>query len=141
MGHLRWTGRRPLDRKHEHRPRRQQDAVHGEQRAHQVHQLHAHDLRGGRPGSGESGHRQPLWHGLHRSGRSGLDALRQDLGWQGLPGPLRRDLHRIPHGALRQVHPGGHEFREQKVCARHAPGRLGQDLNALLTDRQLSDHW
>ena len=46
LGGVWWSGRRPLDREHEHRAGRQQDAVSGQQRENQVHPLHTHVVWG-----------------------------------------------------------------------------------------------
>lgn len=56
-------GRR-VDREHEHRPRRQQEALPLQRRDHEAHGPAAHDLRGGGPRRCLPGHRLPLRHGL-----------------------------------------------------------------------------
>jgi len=60
VGDLRWSGGRAVDREHEHGPRRQQDALSGQQRANQVHAVHSHDVRGPGPGRRVARHRQPV---------------------------------------------------------------------------------
>ena len=58
MDNKRRSGRRAVDREHEHGPGRQQDALFGQLRAYQTQQHHPHGVRG--PGSRCSvpGHRQ-----------------------------------------------------------------------------------
>ena len=60
VDHLRRAGGRLVDREHEHGAGRQQDAVPGQQRAHQVHALHPHALRGPGPGRRLPSHRQQV---------------------------------------------------------------------------------
>ena len=80
MGSMRRSSRRPVDRKHEHGTRRQQNVVLGEQRTYQVHALHAHGVRSTGPSRGLASHRQPLRYGLHRLSRARLETVRANVG-------------------------------------------------------------
>ncbi len=80
MGGFRRAGGRALDRKHEHCFGRQHDAVSGERPENKTTERNEDALRGPGSGSGQSGNRQSLWHGLSHHPTTGMDSFRPKMG-------------------------------------------------------------
>jgi len=94
VGDVRRPRGRHLDREHEHRAGRQQEAVLDVRRDHRHVQRDEHDLRGAGPGGGVPGDRLALRHDLRRAHGDGLGAAEAEL-----DGDFARD----PQAALRSA--------------------------------------